>query len=400
MNELRSVVGAPVRGTDLWNRKNEIEKIWNALERDHILLVAPRRFGKTSLMLRLKDEPRENYRVFYLDTEWIKGASDFISEIAAELLNDKGICQVFKQIGGFFNTILGQVKEIQIAEVKLALRDKLAKDWQEKGREFIFHLKDVEGNVVVIVDEFPLMIERILRIDKREAEDFLLWFRGIRQMPELTHVRFVIGGSIGIEHVLKKADAGTKAINDLHRLQVGPFRKDEAREFLVTLLKNEAGLKRIPLRITDKFLEFLQIPIPYFIQILVSESIKEAKNQGSPLSEGIIEKAYYERVLASYNRTYFEHYYTRLGDYYLLQEEKFAKAFLLEIAKRGEVPRGDLWNIYQNTLEGKGNEENFGYLLSGLENDFYIEFESQRKTYHFATKVLRDWWLRHHAILR
>lgn len=400
MEKTRLVVGNPARGDDLWDREAEIEEIWRVLQRDHVLLVAPRRFGKTSIMLDLMYRPKDGYKVFYLDTEWIRGPEYFIAEVATELLSDNVLRQALQQVGGFLSGVINRISEIQITEVKLGLRQELAEDWQDKGRELISHLKKFDGTILIIVDELPLMIDRMRRENASEAEGFLHWMRAVRQMPELSNVRFVVGGSIGIEHVLKQVGTGVKVINDLHRIPVGPFSEQQCREFIKALLGNEMDLQDVAPEILKSFIDILETPVPYFIQILVSEAIREAENQAMPLSPEVIEKAYNERVLAAYNRTYFEHYYARLRDYYSEGEEKLAKAFLLEIAKRNQVPRSHLWELYQNLLEGKGDEENFSYLLSDLENDFYIQYDPARRVYHFATKVLKDWWLRHHAIVQ
>lgn len=76
-------VGSPVEGEDFYGRDKLVKLIWERLEKNNLLLAAPRRFGKTSIMLNLRDNPRENWQVFLLDTEWIKDAGEFIAELAA-----------------------------------------------------------------------------------------------------------------------------------------------------------------------------------------------------------------------------------------------------------------------------------------------------------------------------
>jgi len=399
MENTRLVVGNPTRGDDFWDRKTEIEEIWRALEKEHVLLVAPRRFGKTSIMLNLMDEPRPGYTVFYLDTEWVKGPADFIAELATQLLKNDTMRRIFAKAGGVFSKTVNRIKGVQVTQFfKIDLREEVAKDWHNKGREFMSQIKSFQGRLLLIVDELPLLVHRMLREDPGEAEDFLYWLRGVRQMPDLPNVRFVIGGSIGIEHVLKNASTGTKVINDLHRIQVGPFSEGEARKFIRTLLRNEANMEEVSTKVLDHFMQILETPVPYFAQILVDESMREARKQGRLLSPQVITRAYEERVLAAYNRTYFEHYYARLGDLYSEEEARLARAFLLEIARRDEVPGADLWQLYRNLRQGKGNEEDFSHLLSDLANDFYIQQDPETNGYRFATKVLKDWWLRHYAI--
>ncbi len=42
--------------------------------------------------------------------------------------------------------------------------------------------------------------------------------------------------------------------------------------------------------------------------------------------------------------------------------------------------------------------ENFNSLMTDLENDFYIRFDSQSRRYEFSCNLLRDWWLRHYGM--
>ena len=47
---MRNIVGPPVSGEDFWDREEVIELIRNSLKKQSVLLSAPRRFGKTSIM--------------------------------------------------------------------------------------------------------------------------------------------------------------------------------------------------------------------------------------------------------------------------------------------------------------------------------------------------------------
>jgi len=49
-------VGSPAIGDDFFDREKEISQIISILEKDSILLIAPRRFGKTSIMIGLEKE--------------------------------------------------------------------------------------------------------------------------------------------------------------------------------------------------------------------------------------------------------------------------------------------------------------------------------------------------------
>src|SRR4051794_4806680 len=49
-NRLTLTLGAPVRGVNMFGREREVSTLWQRLHRDHLLLLAPRRVGKTSVM--------------------------------------------------------------------------------------------------------------------------------------------------------------------------------------------------------------------------------------------------------------------------------------------------------------------------------------------------------------
>ena len=52
------VVGSVARNEDFWFRDSFVDELWDALRKHNVLLLAPRRTGKTSVMYRLLDQPR------------------------------------------------------------------------------------------------------------------------------------------------------------------------------------------------------------------------------------------------------------------------------------------------------------------------------------------------------
>ena len=56
---MECVVAPLISGDNLFGRENELKYIWERLESgNHVLMTAPRRVGKTSLMMELKREPQ------------------------------------------------------------------------------------------------------------------------------------------------------------------------------------------------------------------------------------------------------------------------------------------------------------------------------------------------------
>jgi hypothetical protein len=286
-------------------------------------------------------------------------------------------------------------------DVRIGLKESLKNDWQEGGRKLIMHLQRFDGKVMFILDELPELIKHIAKNrGDNIAVNFLHWFRSIRQMPELSHIRWLVGGSIGIEHVLEKIGAGVKTINDFAVIRVEPFSVIEGQAFIKALLKKEGQIQRINRSILNKLIETIGVPVPYFLQILVRESLYEMNKQNrKSLTVEIIEKAYEERVLGPTSRTYFQHYYTRLKEYYAIEIEAIAKRLLIEIAKQSKVKKPALFRLFNQECKGTLNANDFSYLMTDLENDFYISYDQEGDSYQFTTKVLRDWWLRYYDIV-
>src|SRR5260370_1777067 len=61
--------GPPVRGADCYGRDAFVDLVWEKLSFGHVIRAAPRRFGKTSVMYRLIDTPRWDYKLVHCDLE-------------------------------------------------------------------------------------------------------------------------------------------------------------------------------------------------------------------------------------------------------------------------------------------------------------------------------------------
>jgi hypothetical protein len=405
MNGPGFIIGNIAKRDDFWNRKEEIQTIWKTLEKNNVLLKAPRRFGKTSIMNHLFEFPDNNFNVFFQDTESVRTPEEFVSGIVSMLLTVSSLRKLYKSISGKMKDL---IKGVEIGmgyedmpEIRVKIKESLRKDWQEEGRKLISHLQKYDGKILFILDELPELIKNIkTKKDKNTAVDFLLWFRSIRQMSELSHVRWLVGGSIGIEHVVENIGAGTKTINDFAVIKVEHFSETEARAFIKALLKSDGHMQHIKSSTIDKLLETIGAPVPYFIQILLNECLYEMKRQNKKsLNDEIIEKAYYENLLSPANRSYFQHYYSRLKEYYDVELEKIAKKVLIEIARGTGTTKIDLFRLFNQESGGRYPEEDFNYLMTHLENDFYVSYERGSNRYLFTTKVLKDWWLRYYDLV-
>ena len=69
--------GAPVDSSDLMFRDVFLAELWEALQTRHVLLTAPRRTGKTSVMDHLRDVPQHGFTVIYQNVQDLTHPADF-----------------------------------------------------------------------------------------------------------------------------------------------------------------------------------------------------------------------------------------------------------------------------------------------------------------------------------
>lgn len=398
---VNNIVGSAVRGDDFFGRDTFVDLTWRELEKGSVLLAAPRRFGKTSVMYRLMDAPRGGYKIIHADLEHLSDPTDLMLELVVKLSKDDKMGRLLDGVTSITKEILrglrGTLDEVEMFDVKLKLREQMKPQWQEVGRQ-VFHRVGAAGHpVLFILDEFPMMIDRMARTpEKREEARILLnWLRALRQSPETGGVRFLIAGSIGIEAVLTELGE-IKAINDFHSLKLDPFPPAVADAFLQALAATEQV--PLPAECRKKMLDLVGILVPYFLQILFSEVSKTFLLTGEAVTPDMIARCYREKVLGVDCKSYFDHYYGRLRDYYTPQEEKAVKRLLREMARAGTMTRDACFALYRESLGADTGVDAFNGTLYNLENDFYIRYDADAGRYEFACKLLRDWWLRHYAL--
>ena len=394
-----NVVGAPVRDDDLFGRKDFIDLLWNKLTKTNILLAAPRRFGKTSVMYNLIDFPKEGYRVIHLDLERIQEPVNFIIELLEQIKKDRVLSKLvidpIKKLGKFFKENIDSFGlEFEGIGFKINLKDKIKDNWLEFGGEVLHRLKNSQEKILFIFDELAYMLEHFEEndISDNEIKTFLYWFRNFRQDPETgrKNCTFLLGSSIGIEQYLAKRKISA-VINDLERLPLNEFTPEQAKIFVSELCKSE----KITLSKASKelVLKLIGPPIPYFIQIFISELSKEEKIKKRKLTPKVVDNIYLEYILGVNSKGYFIHYYERLRHYSKL-DEFFAKLFLKQLCLTGFLPKKHLLNQFEKERKTR-DIESFNILLSNLENDYYIKYNFTNESYYFSSNILKDWWKRY-----
>lgn len=394
MTEL--VLGSVPRGDDYFGRENLISEIKDSLTKNNLLFAAPRRFGKTGAMFKLLDDKSLPFKPIYIDIETITSPSDFMIELYAHLLKDNHIKKfmevIFKKSKELTDYFIDKASSVTVYDLKIELRERtdVKNDWLAYG-EKIFHLfEDCEPPILLMIDEFAIMINHIIENKGvEEARIFLHWFRKLRQSPE-TKARFIIGSSINLEDTLDSHSL-IDTINDLLKVKIEPFDVETAKLFVKEILKtNKVNADNTHI---DTIIDLIGSPIPSVLALFLNSIITTVKRTGEKITDDLI-ASIFESDLISGSSHIFRHYRSRIYQYYEDDETISTITILNQLSIAEEAISQDI--LYNTFLKSTGRNsitesgEKFRRLMVKLENDFYISCVDNR--YEFKSRALKIWW--------
>ena len=391
---MRNITGQAVLGDDLFGRDYELGRLWEHLEQgEHILMLAPRRVGKTSLMLELDRAPREDWEVIYIDVEGGDGPADCVASILAALAAHpryRTLLEALPFLSGVKDVFERLSVRVTISVLQVELKQAIGSDWGHVADQLearLTSLDDAGGKLLIILDELPILVSRMLRDGrKRDAELLLSRLRRWRQAPALRgKVHTLIGGSIGLEGIVRRAGL-SGSINDLVPFRLNSWDRPTAVEFLKELASSfDFALDDGPI---DRILDLLDDPVPYHVQLFFSALREESRVDPSLGFSELIDRCFEERLSGPSGTAHLDHYEKRLE--IALDERECRMAYgILGLACRGRdgVALADL-----EDLRRQGSEA-FQSVLGDLEADGYVRRDDRRLT--FRSNLLRAWWQKH-----
>ncbi|CAA6820117.1 MAG: Unknown protein [uncultured Sulfurovum sp.] len=381
------IAGQAVRGKDYWDRPFILEDIIEVIERgEHILLVAPRRVGKTSLMYRIMDTVGDEYVVIYVNTQAAHSESQFWEKLFDALMDEDFIATLQQRARNFWNT-LSSLRLSEVGSDGIKFGDSEAIDY-EKAFEMLLKSYDGDKKLVIMMDEFSQTIENIIQYENVEkAEKLLEVHRELRQNHKLSQKSaFVYAGSIGLESVVANMKS-SKDINDLVNIDVPPLEKGDAEKFILHLcLSNGMKIEESDIKYILEKIEWL---IPFYIQLIIQE-LKRFDRRGVSISNQTIDDAI-EKVL-SYKKV-FVHWLERL-EIFKKEEKNFAKDVLNTISKEKSIVSTDLYNMANKY---KLSDYDAQQIVHALKYDGYINNSDNEHIYRFNSPILRIWWYKNVA---
>jgi Cdc6-like AAA superfamily ATPase len=407
--------GTPVDSDDLRFREEFLAELWETLAAKHVLLTAPRRTGKTSVMDHLKHRPEDGYTVVAVNAQDISHPANLFQAILDTFLDhhpkffrDK-LASGWKLVKG----ALGKIDEVDVGGFKIALRESdpnWRDNWRQHGTDFLKQIRGHQQRVLLVIDELPDMLLNVQKEDEKLLREFLAWWRSQRlePHPKSDVVRWLIGGSVNLKGTLDSLGI-VDLINDLEDVSLPPLTKAQVIEFVRKML----GARGVEFddSLPSQIVERLGRPIPLFMQMATQDLYRRWKRRpgesdaaNRPLTAKDVDQVFDDLVKSSAARDKLQHYYSRIARYYTEPRRSAAYELLAKISLTSDgLSRDVLSQEFERVIQQAGLElpahqrkQQFHQMLRDLENDFYVA-EITENQYDFASGVLKSWWKKYYA---
>ena len=383
MSYFKTVIGSAAEGEHYFSRPALDARFWKYIQTgSNILLSAPRRIGKTSFLRHLCDNPAPGYLIKYHTTESINQGNEFFKRLYKSLLEELSTNQ------SAWNALREITKKNHIEKVGLkGIEIKKADlDYYEEFRLLLNKLT-LDQPLIFILDEFS---ETLVNINKDFGEDagrlFLHQNRELRQDPVLgKKLHYVYSGSVGLDNIAERMEV-SKTINDLREFKMPALKPTEGKD-LVSNTQME-GSPEFPDEVVDYLLEKIHWLLPFYVMIVLDELENVLMEEEATL----VTRKHVDQAFAQSldNRTYFEHWSTRLRITYTGHDFTYAKDVLNTAAADPlGIPKGKAYDLaMKNKLP-----DDYASILRSLEYDGYLT-RDEAGTYLFQSPLLKAWWLK------
>ena len=408
--KINNIAGPPVEGDDFFGREQAVAALRDLLEHHDVLLLGPRRIGKTSAARRILAEIRaEGWRAIEVNVAACKDERGLIDKLRAALVAE--LTPVAGKVGAIFNKARAAIGLTQINSIKYSsegagtvettLRNASEEDWTGATGDVAGLIGQSQTPLLIYMDELPILLFNIITTDPhngvQRVRRFLDWFRNdLRNLPGGGKARWLITGSVGLDTLVQQHGMAD-AVNSLKHQTLEPFTAPEA----VALLNKLAASYAVPLTEEESqaIVAALRWPQPYYLQLFFNEL--RAMTQGPPASRpGEHIEQILEQMIVSSADNDFHHWEERLTIQLCPADAQHALALLGRTAHDPQGVRAEtlLAEQHERLPHADADEarRTFIRLRDVLIRDAYwlADESSGVKRYRFRLEPLRRWWAR------
>lgn len=386
---MRLATGRWVSGDDFFNRESELQ-VLDARVRagNHTLLTGQRRMGKTSIVRELGRRLQlEAWVVLFTDVEGATCAEDVIADIA------QALHPVASRVTTGLRWFTENVDEVSALEFRLKIRAGLnAGNWRRRGEQLIRECALREQQVLLVIDELPILLKRILDRDgdgSRRVDEFLSWLRGAMQGIDAGSPVLIVSGSIGLAPLVQRLGIPDR-INYLDPLRLGPWDRRTSTTCFDFLAANH-GL-RVEEGVADAVYDTIGLGIPHHVQSFFARLREFAvMNNRERVTVADVDTVYRTVLLGPAGQNDLVHYQTRLKEALEDDLHTIAMEILAEAAIQGAftpTARRGLEQCYAPVAADVPSR--ITDVLDVLAHDGYLEDADDG--FRFPSRLLRDWW--------
>lgn len=335
MEPLLPQPGSSIDPGNAVGRGDTTRSAWDELRaQNNLCLNDPRRMGKTVWLDLFCASPGDGIVAVKIDYEGVGTSEKFLLRTVDALREHGGLpTQARAKLRALFDGVEVSAGPVTL-KAGVSTRSPMSL-LEDTVRSVEDHL---EENVlfVIAMDEVPLALSNIASSEGPESANRLLQtLRELRRRRVKTGLRWIVCGSIGFHHILRRCRATTGAVNDLVNLPLGPLDPVDAAELAQRLLlgiQRQAGEGAVAALVEQSG------SIPFLIHAL-AHRLQDAG--AGPASASDVEDAFMDFMDDRDDSRAVTHLVTRLDPLYGPQA-RAAEAILDRIAIERSVVAGDL----------------------------------------------------------
>jgi hypothetical protein len=381
----------------MFNRPEERSELrFHAEQGRSILMLAPRRIGKTWLIDRFAEDLRQ--------AEWLAIRCD-VQDISTETDFLRHLCLKIEAQGDLLNRAEGRAKQL-ISQLfskdhSGGWRKTLGQtDWKSFAETLVRGLNERDQPTMILIDELALFVAAMLKKNVQAAREFLYGLRALQQ--EYPNVRWLFTGSIGLDTIARRGDIAGALVN-LHLFKLEPLSPAATHAFLQHLCATNQVRHPFVLdaEAFTAFAEGLGWLSLFYIErlaLLIRPSGKP-DGKGLPAATATDVKAAFDVILTRDHRAYFVTWEEHLSKNFKSTEAAFMRR-ILDVCSR--QPLGEQFDTLlarlgqaSTTAKRRSLRDSLnilvadGYLLETPDGDML--------RYQFYSGLLRRYWQRYQA---
>ncbi len=391
---MRNITGQPVSGGDLFGRDREIQGLWWRLEEGgHVLMLGPRGVGKSSIMQALWRRPVRDWDAVYADLGAAMDVGTCLATLLGAFVSHPAYRAWVRRIpfrGRLAQALEAAEKGMLPTLVLPTLRSVIGGEWRQPARRLrtaLARLPDAKRRLLIVLDELPLALARILlRGDAAgEAAAFGQWLQSLLRDAALSaRVRLVIGGSGDMAEVMQRVGL-TARENRITPFPIAAWSNQTAAEFLARL-GGDCG----PALGDDEIRTLLALlgdPVPHHLQLVFASLREIGGGAAAALSAGQIHAAFAHAIGDAGGSSQLDTYAERLAVAFPERDMALARFCL------GRLCRFPLGLQHGEMIPREyGGERHFPMIVRFLVEEGYISDDGYRLA--FRSNLLRQWWER------